>query len=419
LAKKSRRRKQQVGIFPKISEDIMTFKLKHLLPALLLLAGMTVQAQTIKIGAPLALTGGLADEGKKQQVAYDMWLKKVNATGGISVGGKKMKVELLTYDYQSDEKRAQQLAEKLITQDKVDFLTSPFGSGHTKVVAGVAERYGVPVMAPVASSESVFNQGYKFMFGTLAPNGGLVDAMVRTFPKQLPNVKKIAILGREDVFPRSMAATMKEAAEKAGLQVVHNELYPVGALDHSASLSKIKASGANWIYITGYSKDLILARKQMADLGVTAPIITMITGPAYQEFIDALGPLSENITSTTWWHHVTQYKSNDIWGSTKAFYEEFYAREKHDPDYVHASSAAALVALQMAIEKAGTLDKAKVRDALASLDVQTFFGPIKFGPNGMNSGRDLPIIQVQNKKVVVLFPEAVKQANLKPVLPAQ
>lgn len=394
----------------------MKLKFKHLVPALMLAASTVAFAQaTIKIGAPLALTGGLADEGKKQQVAYDMWVKRVNNAGGISVAGTKMKVELVTYDYQSDEKRAQQLAEKLITQDKVNFLTSPFGSGHTKVVAGVAERYGVPVMAPVASSESVFNQGYKFLFGTLAPNGGLVDSMVKNFTTQMPSLKKIAILGREDVFPRSMAVTMKDAAEKAGLQVVHNELYPVGSLDHSASLSKIKASGAEWIYVTGYTKDLILARKQMADLGVSAAIITMITGPAYQEFIDALGPLANNVTSSTWWHHSTQYKSSDVFGSTKSFYDEFVAREKHDPDYVHASSAAALVALQMGIEKAGTLDKAKVRDALASLNVMTFYGPIKFGANGMNTGRELPIIQVQKGHVAVLFPEAVKQASLLPV----
>lgn len=388
-------------------------KFKLLLTALLLGAGTLAHAQsTIRIGAPLALTGGLADEGKKQQVAYDMWLKRVNAAGGINVGGQRRKVELVSYDYQSDEKRAQQMAEKLITQDKVDFLTAPFGSGHTKVVAGVAERYGVPVMASVASSESVFNQGYKYLFGTLAPNGGLVDAMITTFTAQMPNVKKIAILGREDVFPRSMAVTMKEHAEKAGLKVVHNELYPVGALDHSASMSRIKASGAEWIYITGYTKDLILARKQMADLGVTAPIITMITGPAYQEFIDGLGPLANNVSSASWWHQSSQYKSTDVFGSTKAFYDEFVAREKHDPDYVHASSAAALIALQMAIEKAGTVDKAKVRDTLATLDVQTFYGPIRFGANGMNTGRDLPIIQVQSGKVAVLFPQAVKQANL-------
>ena len=73
----------------------------------ILFATNVIYAQeTIKIGAPLALTGGLADEGKKQQIAYDMWLKKVNAAGGIQVGNKKMKVELITYDYQTDEKRA-------------------------------------------------------------------------------------------------------------------------------------------------------------------------------------------------------------------------------------------------------------------------------------------------------------------------
>lgn len=372
-----------------------------------------VHAQdTIKIGAPLALTGGLADEGKKQQVAYDMWLQRVNAAGGIKVGGKAMKVEIVTYDYQSDEKRAQQIAERLITQDKVDFLTSPFGSGHTKVVAGVAERYGVPVMASVASSESVFNQGYQYLFGTLAPNGGIVQNMATLFTKQIPDVKKIAILGREDVFPKAMATEMKKAAEVAGLQVVYNEFYPVGTLDHAASLSKIKAAEPQWIFVTGYTQDLILARKQMGDQKLSAPIVTMITGPSYREFIDGLGKAADGVTSASWWHHTLTYKSDDVFGSTEAFYKDFLAREKRDPDYVHASAAAALVVLQMAIEKAGTLDKAKVRAALAATDVMTFYGPVKFGPNGMNQGRELPIVQVQAGKVVPLFPAAIKAGTL-------
>ena len=394
--------------------------MKQLLRTASFLAALAAAAPSfaqdvIKIGAPLALTGGLADEGKKQQIAYDMWLKRVNAAGGINVGGKKMKVELLEFDYQTDEKRAQSLAEKLITQDKVNFLTAPFGSGHTKVVAGVAERYGIPVMAPVASSESVFNQGYKNLFGTLAPNGGIVANMVTLFTKQFPNAKKVAILGREDVFPRAMAVEMKNYAEKAGLTIVYNEFYPVGSLDHAASMSKIKAAAPDWIYVTGYTQDLVLARKQMSELGVKAPIITMITGPSYKEFTDALGPLADGVTSASWWHHALTYKTNDVFGSTAEFYKEFVARTKSDPDYVHASSAAALIALQMAIEKAGSIDKDKVRAQLATLDVQTFYGPIKFGANGMNQGRDLPIVQVQGGKVVVLFPEAIKQGTLQAV----
>ncbi len=379
-----------------------------------LVAGVA-QAQTIKIGAPLALTGGLADEGKKQQIAYDMWLKRVNAQGGISVGGKKMRVEIIQYDYQTNEQRVQQLAEKLIVDDKVDFLLAPFGSGHTKVVAGVAERYGVPVLATSASSESIFNQGYKYLFGTLAPNGGSIDNLLTVVTKEFPKVKKIAILGREDVFPKSMATIMDDSAKKAGLQVVSMEFYPVGALDLATPIAKIKSLNPDWIYITGYSKDLVLARKQMADLNLKAPVVTMITGPVYKEYIDAVGPLAEGITSATWWYHGAQFKGDDPWGSTKAFYDEFVAREKADPDYVHASSAACLVALQKAIEKAGTIDKAKVRDALASLDIMTFYGPIKFGPNGMNGTRVLPIIQVQGGKVVMVFPDSVKQSALQAV----
>lgn len=397
--------------------DLKTKGMGKLLVAALAAAcftAITAQAQVIKIGAPLALTGGLADEGKKQQIAYDMWLKRVNAAGGINVGGKMMRVELVQYDYQTNEQRAQQLAEKLIVDDKVNFLLAPFGSGHTKVVGGVAERYGVPVMATSASSDSIFNQGYKFMFGTLAPNSGSVENLIAVVSKQMPNAKKIAILGREDVFPKAMATVMSDTAKKAGLQIISMEFYPVGALDLATPIAKIKALAPDWIYITGYSKDLVLAKKQMADLNVKAPVITMITGPVYKEFIDSLGPLAEGVTSASWWHHSAQFKGDDPWGSTKAFYDEFVAREKSEPDYVHAAAAAALVALQKAIEKAGTLDKAKVRDALASLDIVTFYGPIKFSANGMNGGRDLPIIQVQGGKPVLLYPENIKQGVLKP-----
>ena len=385
-----------------------------ILIALLATAGPTV-AQTVRIGAPLALTGGLADEGRKQQVAYDLWAKRVNAAGGMTVGAKKLKVEIVSYDYQTNEQRASQIAEKLITQDKVDFLTAPFGSGHTKVVAGVAERYGVPVVASVASSESVFNQGFRHLFGTLAPNAGLTDGLVKLVAKQLPATRRIAVLGREDVSPKSMAAAMVDAAKRGTLDIVYNELYPVGSMDFSAPLAKIKSLKPDWIFVSGYTKDLVLARKQMADLGVSAPVVTMVTGPAYREFAEALGPLAEGVTSATWWVPSLAFRSDDAFGTTQAFTDDFHAREKGEPDYVHASAAAALVALQKAVEKAGTLDKAKVRDALAGLDIATFYGPIRFSPNGMNAGRDLPIIQVQGGKAVVLQPEALKQGTLRPM----
>ncbi|MFX9169597.1 hypothetical protein ABTN79_20430, partial [Acinetobacter baumannii] len=79
-----------------------------------------------------------------------------------------------------------------------------------------------------------------------------------------------------------------------GYEVAYFEKYAIGTLDHSAALSAIKALAPQWIFVTGYTNDLLLVRKQMVDQQMKAPVVTMIAGPAYQEFIDALGPASEN-----------------------------------------------------------------------------------------------------------------------------
>jgi branched-chain amino acid transport system substrate-binding protein len=281
------------------------------------------------------------------------------------------------------------------------------------VTAAVAERYGIPIIA-CASSEAVHDQGFKNLFGTLAPSSGLTDAMLTKFKATKPDVASIAILGREDVFPKLMADLMKTAAEKSGLKVVYSGYYPIGTVDHSAALTAMRQVKPDWVFVTGYSQDLILARKQMADLGLKAPIVTMITGPVYKEYIDSLGPLAENVTSATWWHWATPFKSDDVFGSTKEFYDAVVkATGGTEPDYVHASSAAALVVLQKAIEKAGSLDPAAVRKALTELDTMTFFGPVKFREDGMNSSRALPLIQIQEGKPVLIYPNELSTTAMR------
>ena len=368
----------------------------------------------LKIGAPLALTGGLADEGKKQQQVWKLWLDKVNANGGIEVGGEKMTVEFVQYDYQTDGKRAGQLAEKLITDDEVDVLMAPFGSGHTKIVAAVAERYQVPMLACVASSVSVYDQGFKYLFGTLAPNTGVTESMVTFFKDKVPELSKVAIYGRDDVFPKAMASALAESASAGGLEVVYNELYAVGTMDHSAAISAITSAEPDWVYMTGYTQDLILGRKQMADLGIEVPVITMVTGPAYREFTEGLGELADGVTSATWWHHATTYTDTvGAWSATQDFYKDFTAAYESDPDYVHASCAAAADILVEAVKTAGSTDKQAVRDALAATDLNTFYGPVTFGDNGMAQVRELPIIQVQGDSIAVLYPPEIAGAELK------
>ena len=367
----------------------------------------------IRFGAPLPLTGPLAPEGIKQQQGYDLWAEQANKAGGISVGGKKYKVEIVYADYQSNTPRAVQTTEQMITQDNINFLFGAFGSGAAKAASTVSEKYKVPTIAAAASSSQVYDQGYKYLFGTFTPNDTLTTPLTQIIKAKAPEVKKVAILARNDLFPLAIAQEMEKSAKANGLEVVYFEKYAIGTLDHSATLSQIKSLDPQWIFVTGYINDLLLVRKQMVDQELKAPVVTMIAGPAYQDFIESAGQAAENITSASWWHPAERYEGKDIFGTTENFVKLFHDKYKSDPDYGQASAAVCGALFQIAIERAGSLDRDKVRDELAKLDVVTFWGPVKFGPNGQINSLEPPVFQIQGSKPVVLFPQAIKQGELK------
>jgi branched-chain amino acid transport system substrate-binding protein len=382
------------------------------LAAAVLAPGVATAQDMIRIGAPLPITGPLSPEAQKQQRGYDLWAEAVNKAGGVKVGAKRMKVEIVYVDYQSNTPRAVQAAEKLITQDKVDFLFAPFGSGAAKAASSVSEKYQVPTIAATASSSQVYDQGYKYLFGTFTPNDTLTEPLAAIVKKQAAGVQRVAILARNDLFPLAIAQEMEKSAKKNGMNVVYFEKYAIGTLDHASALSQIKSQAPHWIFATGYTNDLILMRKQMADQKIEAPLVTMIAAPAYQEWIDGTGKLSENVTSAAWWHPAVRYKGKDIFGSTEAYVKAFQAKYKAIPDYAEASASAAGAILQMAIEKAGTTNRAKVRDALAAFNETTFWGPVKFGPTGQINSLEPPVFQIQKGKPTVIHPAAIKQGDL-------
>src|ERR1700726_5003476 len=230
----------------------------------------------VRFGAPLPLTGPLAPEATKQQQGYDLWAKQRKKTGGITIGGKKYKGQMVYTDYQSNTPRAVQTTEQMITQDNVNFLFGAFGSGAAKAASTVSEKYKVPTIAAAASSSQVYDQGYKYLFGTFTPNDTLTTPLTQMIKSQAPDVKKVAILARNDLFPLAIAQEMEKSAKANGFEVVYFEKYAIGTLDHSATLSQMKSLAPQWIFVTGYINDLLLVRKQMVDQQMKAPVETMI-----------------------------------------------------------------------------------------------------------------------------------------------
>jgi branched-chain amino acid transport system substrate-binding protein len=306
-----------------------------------------------------------------------------------------------------------QSAERLITEDKVNFLFSPFGSGAAKAASSVSERYQIPTIAATASSSSVYDQGYRYLFGTFTPNETLTDPLASIVAGSGQDVKTVAIYARNDLFPLAIAQEMEKSAGSEGFDIVSFDQYAIGTMDHGSALTLMRQSQPDWVFITGYINDLILVRKQLSDLGVKPKVLTMIAGPAYQEFIDANGARAENVTSAAWWHPAVAYESADVFGSTAAYVAAFEAEYGATPDYAEASSSAAGAILQLAIEGAGTIDPEAVRDALANIDVTTFYGPVAFGETGQITSLDPPAFQIQDGVARIIFPEAIKQADMK------
>lgn len=376
-------------------------------------AGAAFAEDVIKVGAPLPLTGPLSPEGVKQHNGYKLWADTANAKGGIKAGGKTYKVEIVAVDYASNTPRAVQTAERLISEDKVNFLFAPFGSGAAKAASGVSEKYGIPTIAATASSSQVYDQDYKYLFGTFTPNETLTEPLADIVTARDKAIKKVAILARNDLFPLAIAQEMEKSAKSRKLEVVSFERYAIGTMDHSAAITQMRAAKPDWVFATGYINDLILIRKQMADLGLKAPVITMIAGPAYKEFVDATGPLAEDVSSAAWWHPAVRYKGKDVFGTTEAFNALWEKTYGTPADYAEASAAAAGAILQLAIEKADSIDPKKVRDALASIDVETFYGQVKFGANGQITSLQPPVFQVRDGKPTVIYPDVIKQGELK------
>ncbi len=189
------------------------------------LASNASAEDVIRFGAPLPITGPLAPEAIKQQQGYDLWAEEANKAGGISVGGKKHKVEIVYADYQSNTPRAVQATEQMITQGNVNFMFGAFGSGAAKAASTVSEKYKVPTLAATASSVQVYDQGYKYLFGTFTPNDTLTTPLTQIIKAKVPEVKKVAILARNDLFPLAIAQEMEKSAKANGFDLVYFEKY--------------------------------------------------------------------------------------------------------------------------------------------------------------------------------------------------
>jgi branched-chain amino acid transport system substrate-binding protein len=371
---------------------------------------------TIVLGAPLGLTGSLTKESTLTQQGYNLWSDWINAKGGIVVNNVKHPVTIKYYDDTSSANQSAVLLQKLITEDKANFLLGPYGSAATATDAAIAEQNQIPMVEANGAAQAIFNQGYKYTFGVLSPANrylqGVIDMAVTLNPKPTT----IAMLSADDNFSLEVADGVNTYATTKGMTVILYKKYKNGATNLSAEVQAAKAANADIVLNSGHLQEAIAINKAAKEQKLNAKIFAYSVGPSTPDFITALGNDANFVYDGSQWTPQVKY--------TPAFYlseAEYVAAYKAkypglgDPDYHVAESTAACLALQRAIENAGSLDPKKVRDALAGLDVTVFFGQVKFDSRGINTYKPMVVEQIQNGVHHTVFPANV--ADAKPMYP--
>jgi branched-chain amino acid transport system substrate-binding protein len=381
--------------------------------------GTSTGQTTITLGAPLGLTGSLTKESTLTQQGYNLWLDWINAQGGIVVNGVKHPVAIKYYDDTSNANQSAVFMQKLITEDKANFLLGPYGSAATATDAAIAEQNQIPMVEANGAAQSIFNQGYKYTFGVLSPANKYLQGVIDMAATLSPKPTTIAMLSADDNFSLEVANAINSYAPTKGMNVVLFKKYKNGATSLSAEVSAAKQANADIVLNSGHLQEAIAINKAAKEQKLNAKIFAYSVGPSTPDFITALGKDANYVYGGSQWTPQVRY--------TPAFYltvAEYVAAYKAkypglgDPDYHVAESTAACLALQRAIENAGSLDPKKVRDALAALDVTVFFGQIKFDSRGINIYKPMVVEQIQAGVHHTVFPADVADAQPKYPTPA-
>jgi len=370
------------------------------------------QGSTVKIGAPLALTGTLAVEGKLTREGYLFWQEWINSQGGIKVGNTLHKVDLKIEDDESKQQTSAQIAERLLSQDGVQFLLGPYGSASTNTVARIAESHRVPMVEANGAAESIFSHNYQYTFGVLSPARfylkGIVDLALTFSPKP----QTAAMLSAKDAFSLEVGEATKSYLKEKGLQVVYEQQYPSGTNDVSAMITAAKSARPDMLLNSGHLEESIIIMKEARAQQFSPKLFGFSVGPATPDFVSTLAKGAEYVFGGTQW---TPFAKNnpDFFMNSQEYVQKYTARFGHEPDYHSAESTAGCLALQRAIETAGSLDPQKVRDALAKLRVRTFFGEIRFDERGLNVYKPMYVEQIQNGKHVAVWPASAANGSPK------
>jgi len=332
----------------------------------------------IVLGQAIALSGPYTVGAAVTQIApNDMWIEEVNAEGGIYVEeyGKKLPLRLIRYDDTSDVGTQVKLTEKLILEDKVDFILGPWSTAMWFAIAPTVNEYKYPVIGPTVDSLQLREMWQEIPYEFIILNQPKEKAVAMVDMALELGVETMVAGHLQDLHGIEYAGGVVPALAAAGVEVLAYKSFPIGVKDLTPMLKEFKALNPDAAFFFCYPDESFLITAQSIEVGFNPKLLYCTIGIAFSPYREMFGAETvEGMMGAGAWHPDVPYTG------AKEFWERMTAWSGPGGTdwYGNAFCYSAVQVLQQAIEGAGTLDRTKVRDYIATETFDTVIGPVKF-----------------------------------------
>ncbi len=363
----------------------------------------------IEIGAVVPLTGKYAGGGAQVQAGYEYGVADINDAGGVYVEefGAQIPLRLTLLDDESDPTKTVSRLETLYSEHEVVAYLGGFGSDLHAAAAAIGDKNGVPYLGVAFALWQIHQQGYKYLFSPFWKSPDIGDGVYEFLNEMIPEGErpsKVAIFQETTDWGIELGGLWRDHAPEYGYEVVVYEEYTPMTEDFSDLILKAREAEADTLLALPNPPDGMTMVRQMSELGWTPKFSLLIRAPDAFSWTEALGPLGDYVVLCPGWHNGVQYPGVDE------------LNEKHQADFgrpsdVMVGPAYAIVQiLADAVERAGTLDREAIRDAIGATDMMTVVGSVTFRDDGTGVVV-VPLVQWQEGATELIWPTEFATAD--------
>lgn len=368
----------------------------------------------IEVGVINSLTGNFATFGQRYQAGMEVALEEINNSGGV-------RGEPLSLAVQDDRSEANSAlaAIEALNRQNVPLIMGSYASGITGPIAQLMTRQEIPLIVLGSADNSITNPGSPWVFRA-KHNSTIVAQTYFDYFDYLretsdEDISTVAMIYGNGAWPESLADEGERLAEERGYEVVGKQSYDQGTSDFRPILNRFRSNRPDLLYIVAYAEDGVAIARQLKEVNLNAKAVAMDTGAALPSFIDQVGDLSEYVSTVVSWSKDVQYEG------VEDLYERLKEKTGEEPTFYEAEGYLALRVAADALERAESLDRSDVRDALAETDLDTPVTHVKFenfdGFQGQNPIRSL-VLQIQDGEHVSVFPSDLAAEEVRFPIPS-